>query len=464
LLALLAAASAAQDPGWTRFRGPNGTGIAEVDGLPRALDGTTRRWRTPLPRGHSSPVLHGERVFVTAVEGDVLSSVALERASGRVLWKRDVVRTRAAELDHRNSPASPSPAVDDDTLVVFFEDVGLLAYDHAGEERWRLALGPFDNGYGMGASPILVDGRVLLACDQTRDSFLLCVAAKSGAVLWRAERPSASSGHCTPIVWTPKDGAPQVVLPGSFLLDAYDARSGQRLWWVAGLPGEMKSVPVLLDERIFLHGYAMPMNDLGNQIELPFFEQALVELDGDQDGRVSPAELPRAELRELFVYFDLVADGSLDETEWDMLRISLASVNSAQAIRPGGEGDRSATNVLWRQHRGIPQLPSPLVYQGVYYMLADQGGLLTLLDPDTGEQLSKERLEGLDAYYASPVAGDGKVYCLSETGLLTVLAAGRAYEPLHRANFDQPCYATPALEDGRIWLRTAERLYCFGQR
>ena len=261
------------------------------------------------------------------------------------------------------------------------------------------------------------------------------------------------------------EGRDQVLLPGSYLLDAYDAATGERLWWVRGLPGEMKSVPVLLGDTLWTHGFASPLNNLGNQIEFPPFESALETMDSDKDGRISEHEIPDKRVQQLFVFFDPDGDGFLDEAEWEGTRASLASVNSAMAIHVGGKGDRTADAVQWRYHRSIPQLPSPLVYEGVYYLLADQGGLLTALSAGSGEQLNRSRLkDAVDSYYAAPVAGGGHVYLLSESGILSVLPAGGDLAPIHTVEFDEPCYATPALEDGRIWLRTQSRLYCFGAR
>jgi outer membrane protein assembly factor BamB len=449
---------------WNRFRGPNGTGIA-AGGSYLAEIGPAEHvlWKCALPPGRSSPVLSRARVFLTALEGEELLTLAVERTSGAIAWKRPAPRPRRTRFHPDNHPAAPSAAVDADTVVVFFDEFGLLAYDHDGEERWRLALGPFDNVYGLGASPILVGDVVILACDQSTNSFVAGFSKRDGKELWRTPRPSAVSGHCTPVLWRAADGRDEVLLPGSYLLDAYDALTGARRWWVSGLPAEMKSVPVLLGDRLYLHGYNSPLNELGSQVELAPFAEALKKSDANADGRIAAAEIPDERVRGYFEYYDLVPDGALDATEWEALRVSLAALNSAQCIRPGGQGDVSATNVLWRFHRGIPQLPSPLVYGGVYWMLADQGGLVTQLDPATGEMFEKDRLtHALDAYYAAPVAGDGKVYLVSQTGTLSVLAAEKGLELLHSARFDEPCYATPALEDGRIYLRTERQLYCFG--
>jgi len=448
---------------WNRFRGPDGSGIAASGTYPAEIGPAQGvRWSRALPPGHSSPILSEKRVFVTALEGEELVTIALERDSGDIAWKQSVPRARHTKFHPDNHSASPSPAVDGDTVVAFFDEFGLVAYDHDGHERWRLALGPFDNVYGLGASPILVGDVVVLACDQSTHSFVLGVSEKDGKERWRTPRPQAVSGACTPVTWRAADGHDEVLLPGSYLLDAYDAASGERRWWVSGLPAEMKSVPVVLGDHVYLHGYNSPLNELGSQVELAPFAEAVAKLDADHDGRIGAAELPDARVRNYFEYYDLVPDGGLDATEWEGLRVSLSALNSAQCIRLGGHGDMSATNVLWRQHKGIPQLPSPLVYGGVYWMLADQGGLLTEMDPEAGAVLTKERLErGVDAYFAAPVAGDGKVYLLSQSGVLSVVAAKKGLEVLHTAQFGETCYATPALEDGRIYLRTATKLYCF---
>ncbi len=447
---------------WNRFRGPNGTGLAAGGSYPAEIGPEQGvLWKRSFPAGQSSPVLGDSLLFLTGVEEEKLFTYAVERATGKTVWKREAPRPRRTRFHAKNHPAAASAAVDADTVVVFFDEYGLLAYDHDGEERWRLPLGPFDNIYGMASSPVLVEDAVVLGCDQSSGSFVIAVSKRDGSVLWKQDRPRAVSGHCTPVVRRDETGRAEVLLPGSFLLDAYDAGTGERRWWVGGLPAEMKSVPVLLGDTLWIHGFASPLNNRGNQIQLPSFEQA----DADDDGRVSAQEIPDTRARPYFQFLDLDADGTLDPAEWDMTRAMFSAVNAALAVRVGGEGDVTEQNVLWRSYRDVPQLPSPLILDGVYYMLSDQGGLLTTLAADTGERIEKSRLEqAVDAYFASPVAGDGKVYLLSESGLLTVLAAGRGVEePLHSADFDEPCYATPALEDGRIWLRTQGHLYCFGE-
>ncbi len=168
---------------WPRFRGPNGSGVADTSGLPTEFGaGKNLVWKTPLPPGHSSPVLSETRIFLTAWEGDSLFTYCLNRADGRILWRRQCPRSRKEPLDKRNSPASPSPVTDGKNVYVFFADFGLVSYRADGRERWRRPLGPFHNVYGMGASPILADDKVVLVCDQGADSFVIAVGKNDGRV------------------------------------------------------------------------------------------------------------------------------------------------------------------------------------------------------------------------------------------------------------------------------------------
>lgn len=462
---LCAALSSFSDDGaaWNRYRGPNGTGLAAGSGYPLEIGPESQvLWKVALPPGRSSPALSREHLYLTAVEDERLLTLALSRETGERVWEREAPRPRRTEFHAKNGPAAATAAVDDEVVVVFFDEFGLLAYDHDGEELWRKPLGPFDNIYGMGASPILVGDVVVQACDQATGSYVLALSKTDGRELWRVERPQAVSGHCTPIVFEPEGGAPQVVLPGSMLLDAYDVASGERVWWITGMPSEMKSVPVLLDDTLWIHGYNMPLNDHGQEILLPEFEPALTESDSDTNGRISADEVEDPRVARMLPWFDQDEDGGLNAVEWSTLRTALAATNVALALRPGGRGDRTAEGVLWRYYRSIPQLPSPLIVDGRYYMLNDQGGLISLLDATKGELIERGRLaQATDAYYASPVAAEGHAFLLSETGILSILGPESGLEPVHTVEFGEPCYATPALEDGQIWLRTQGHLYAF---
>jgi outer membrane protein assembly factor BamB len=460
MLALATLAADMPDPdGWSRFRGPNGSGVSTSTHLPSEF-GPEKNvvWKTELPFGHSSPALTRERIFLTAARGEKLVTICLDRRTGKILWERDAPRSRVEKLDTRNGPAGPTPATDGSNVYVFFADFGLLSYDMDGKERWRLPLGPFNNLYGMGASPVLVDDAVVLACDQNTGSFIVSVAQRDGRVRWKTPRPEAHSGHSTPILYKPAGGATQIIVPGSFLLMAYSPASGEKLWWVGGLSFEMKSTPVVNGDTLFINGFGTPQNQPGAHPTIPDFAD-VVRQHSDTAGKVTLKTLPDWNARS---WIDLNSDGEVSADEWDYYRAAMASENGMLAIRLGGRGDMTASNVRWTYHKSVPQLPSPIVYSNVLYMVND-GGIVTTLNPETGAEMGQGRLKGaIDRYYASPVAADGKIFMLSETGKIVVLAPGGTLEPVIVNDLKDDIYATPAISDGNMYVRTRGWLYCFG--
>lgn len=450
---------------WPRFRGPNGSGVAADAELPRSFGPVHNRiWAVDVPPGFSSPIVSGDSLFLTAVEDEKLLTLRYDRNTGAELWRRECPRPRTETLDSRNHAAAASVAADGANVYVFFGDFGLISYDFDGKERWRLPLGPFDNSYGMGASPIVVDGVVVLMCDQRSGSFIVAADKNTGKVRWKRDRPDAVSGHSTPVVYETAAGKKQILAPGSFRMDAYAVETGKSEWWVYGLASEMKSVPVVGAGLVYVAGYNVPENDAGQQIEVPPFAKALAEYDANGNKQVSRDELPEGRLRKFVGFSDGNKDGELNEAEWRTYAAAQASENGLRAIRPGGKGDTTATSLAWKQQRGIPQLPSPLLYEGILYLIND-GGRLTLFDAETGDIIKQLRLRGaVDHYYASPVAGGGHVYFASQAGYVTVLRAGRKPSILTVNKLGDAVYATPAIADGRIYLRTASRLYCFGEK
>lgn len=450
---------------WARFRGPNGNGSVEAHALPVQVGLETNVvWRTEIPAGDSSPILTSDRIFLTAWEGDDLFTLALDRDSGRELWRRRAPRPRTEPLDNRNGPASPSPVTDGERVWVFFGDFGLLAYSKDGEELWRHPLGPFNNLYGMGASPILAGGNLILAVDQQQGSFLLAIDPDTGDTVWRTERPEARSGHSTPILHQPQGGELQIVLPGSFFLTGYSAETGSRLWWVGGLSFEMKSTPAVEDGVLFINGYAMPMNDEGQNIKLPPFAEILEEHDLNADGLISSTEAPEGLARDGFDFFDLNRDGHFDAGDWAYLQAALDTRNGILAIAlPAADegGDLTASHVRWTYHRKIPQLPSPVVKDGVLLMVDDRGATTTLRAA-TGEVIEQGRLEGaVDSFYSSPVVADGKFYLLSRSGTLVVLPTDGSLVPLAVSDLDDLATATPAIAGDTLYVRTGRALWAF---
>ena len=464
---LMALAIAPLDPAeWARFRGPNGSGVSTTTGLPTEFGPETNViWKTELPKGYSSPIVFGNRIYLTGSRDEKLLTFAVDRATGKVIWEREAPRDRKEKLDNRNNPASPSAATDGRQVFVFFPDFGLLAYDANGQEQWRRPLGPFNNIYGMGASPIIVDDEVVLTCDQSTGSFIAAFDAKTGRERWRTPRTEARSGHSTPVLYAPAGGRTQIVVPGSFLLSAYDARDGKRLWWVGGLSFELKSTPVISGDTLYINGFGSPENQPGSKVAVAPSSEVFASNDANKDGKLTKEENPAGHADRALSFADLDSDKLMSIDEWDYYKAAMDSENGMLAIRLGGSGDMTAKSVRWRFQRGIPQLPSPLLYQGVLYMVNDAGGIVTTLNPESGELIQQGRLKvPTDRYYASPVAADGKIYIATEKGKVVVLPPGGGLEAIAVNDLQDNIYATPALVDGRIYVRTNSTLYCFGKK
>ena len=465
LTALLLAASVPEslDADWPQFRGPNGSGTSDATNLPVEFGtGNGLLWKTEVPSGHSSPVLSSDRVFVTGVEDRKLLTISLSRQDGRILWQREAPRDRISEMNRLNHPASPSPVTDGENVYVFFGDFGLLSYGPDGNERWRVPLGPFDNWMGMASSPIVAGNKVVLVCDQDSGSFMIAIDRDSGEVVWKTERPEYTRGFSTPSLYRPPASAPQLIVPGAYQVGGYSLEDGAKLWWARGIAFEVKSLAVTDDSMLYVHGWSSTGNAINE--ELPPYAEALAKHDADGDGRFSEQEAFLPMMRERFSsYFDFDRDGFVDEGDWNNTQLRLAARNALLAIRLGGRGDLTESDTVWTYRRALPNVPSPLLYRNVLYLVKD-GGILTSLDPRTGEVFKQGRLPGaLGRYWASPVAADGKVYVASEEGQVTVLRASPEWEVLSTNDLGDDVFASAAIEQGRIYFRTRRMLYCFGE-
>ncbi len=456
---------------WTQFRGPNGTGVSTSKGVPDTFGpGKNVVWKTELPPGHSSPVLTRDRIFVTAHTKEQLFVICLDRQTGKILWQREVPRTHTGRLQNVNGPASPSPVTDGTNVYVFFQDFGLLSYDGKGKERWKLPLGPFNMFYGFGASPILVDNKVILPVDQDwPSSYLIAVDKDSGNLRWKVERPTVISGYSTPIVYQPKNGPKQIVVPESFQLSAYSVEDGKRVWWVRGLACEMKSIASHDDEYLYINGWGFPQNQPGAQVKTVTWEEGLARYDKDKDGMIAKTEAiggpePMDKmLKAAFEAFDMDRNEKLDQKDWEVFRSMMAAENGLLAIKMGGQGDQTDKAIRWRYQKPVPQVPSTLLYKGVLYMINDSGILISF-DPATGNVLKQGRLHGaIDKYFSSPVAADDKVFLIGQGGQVSVLKAAGEWEVMTVNELDDECFATPAIADGRIYIRTRSALYSFGK-
>lgn len=467
LAALALAISTGFAAEWPQFRGPNASGVSLDENIPVEFGpGKNVVWKTAVPPGHSSPAIAGDRIYLTAVENEKLFTIALDRGTGRILWRREAPRNRKHVIERpANSPVSASPVSDGRNVYVFFQDFGLLAYGPDGNELWRMPLGPFNNPFGHGASPILTGDTLLMVVDQDTGSFLLALDKKSGRTLWRTERPHAQRGYATPILHRASPGgALQVIVAGSYRLSGYDVKTGKEVWWVTRLPWQIKPTPVIADNIIYFVTYSGE-SDPGEQEVVYSFAEALAKLDLNKDGKISKDEVvdPRTKGR-FEEYLDLDDTGFLEERDWNQLRERRLGENAIRAYRLGGEGDLTQSNALWKYSRSLPNVPSPLFYRGLLYTLKE-GGILTSFDPKTGEVLKQARIQGAPGeYYSSPIAVDGKLYTVSEDGKAAVIQAGAQWEVLRVNDLGDGCKATPAVVDGKLYVRTYSAIYCFAKQ
>jgi outer membrane protein assembly factor BamB len=444
--------------GWTRFRGPNGSGVSDATNVPIGFGPSrNQEWKTAVPFGRSSPVIGGDRIFLTASGPDALIVMALDRKTGRVRWRRDIPRTHRTPHYKYNDPASPSPVTDGTNVYAFFADLGLISFDADGKERWRVALGPFETFYGLSSSPILAGDTLLQLCDTRTSPFLLAVDARTGAERWRVARPQTRlESYTTPVLWETPGARPRVIVLGANRLDGYDVATGERVWFLTGLASLPIGSPVVANGMLVAStfGAETPPG--------PSFDEAL-KADADGDGRVTEAEV-RKEMKDFdeFGALDVNRDGFIDRAEWDILRNAAVGNYGFVGVRLEGRGDVTSAGLVWHNKKASTFVPSPLVYQGLLYTVKS-GGIIDAIDAVTGQPVKTERSrDGMGEYYASPVAAGGHIYFTSEEGTITVVSAGRDWKILAVNALDEECYATPAIADGRIYVRTRSALYSFG--
>jgi len=451
ILSFLAIAlSAAAD--WPRFRGPNGSGVSDATGLPTEFGPSLHvAWKTEAPFGRSSPIVAGGRVFLTASSGEMLLTLAYDAGSGRQLWRRETKRTHFHKVYKANDAASPTPAADDANIYVFFPDLGIISYTFEGKERWRLALGPFENFYGLSSSPVVHGGLVFLLCDQSRRSFLIAVDSNTGRERWRADRKGIPEGWSVPIVY--KD---QLITVGSTRVDSYQLATGEPRWWIPLQSAGAMGSPLV-------HGDSLIVTASGSeQPWLPSFAATAAKIDKDGDNRLSAAEASQEkDWFEHFGWLDSNHDGLVERAEWDAARSFGVGNYGAVSIPLNGKGRLDPDAVRWRFKRNLSYVPAPVLYNGTFFMVKT-GGIITSLDPATGSPLKQGRSgKAPGDYLSSPVAADGKVFLLSEEGKMTVLKAAPQWEILAVNDLGEECYATPAVAGRTLLVRTRGNLYAF---
>lgn len=430
----LSIGSYAHAQNWPSFRGPNASGVAEGQPVPTSWNAEKSlnvKWKARIPGlAHSSPVVWGNRVFVTTAintdsttafqtRGDDISPVredikytwriyCLDKTTGRVIWDRTAHEGVPRVKRHvKASQANSTPATDGKYIVALFGSEGLYCYDTDGKQLWKQDLGILDPGlhedasyqWGHSSSPIIYKNFAIVQCDGHQQSFIAAYDLKDGKRVWhvtRGERPSWS----TPSIFESNARA-ELITNAPRYIRGYDPLSGKQLWQLSN-------------------------NDLVVQVPTPVVAHNMIFVTGGWPGG-----------------------------------------RPISTIRPGATGDislkedqTSSPNVAWRLPRGGPYVPTPIVYGDFLYVCNDRG-VLTCHNARTGEQIYQQRVGGQSiGFSASPVAADGKLYLASEDGDVYVIKAGPKYEMLAANSMGEPMMATPAISDGMIYIRSQNHVFC----
>jgi outer membrane protein assembly factor BamB len=349
---------------------------------------------------------------------------------------------------------------DGERVYAYFGSFGMLAYDLDGKEQWRLPLPQPVVEFGTGTSPVLAGERVIVVCDQDEGSFLLALDKRTGKQVWRAERPEFRRSFSTPLVWN-HDGTEELVVPGSIWLTSYNLKDGSERWRYSGTSRVANSTPVFGDGLLFYSSWNIG-GDEGARITMPPFEEFAREHDANKDGRFTREEIPAGPVRDRFTQIDLNKDGLATPAEWqNMAEMFQRAENAVLAIRPGGSNDITKTHVAWKTTRSLPYVSSPLYHRGRLYTVKS-GGLFSCYDAKTGKVFYQdERLDADGDYYSSAVAVGEKIFLASQKGIVLVIKAGDTMEVLARNVLGEQIFATPAIVDGTLYLRTASGLLAF---
>jgi outer membrane protein assembly factor BamB len=430
-LVLLAAPSvgvAAESGGtvhnWPQWRGPLGSGVSPQGDPPldwNEADGKNVRWKTEIPgRGHSTPIVWGDQVFVTTAIpfGEPLAprpsrapgnhdnlpvtqhhrfaALGIDRHSGKILWQRTLREALPHEQGHyTGSLASSSPVTDGEHLFVSFGSFGLYCLTLDGELVWQADFGEMQSlhGHGEGSSPALADDTLVVNWDHEGKSFIVALDKRSGKERWKSPRNEVTS-WATPII-VEHGGKLQVVVSGTSRVRGYDLDTGEVLWECGGLSSNIVASPVFGEGMVF-------------------------------------------------------AGSSYDERALIAIRLE------------GAAGDITGSQqIAWSRFRGTPYVPSPLLYEGGLYFLTHYQGILSRVDARTGEdQPGAIRLQGIKNIYASPVAASGRVYVTDLEGATIVVSSGTLPRLLALNRLSEPVSASAAIAGRQLFLRGERHLYC----
>jgi len=387
---------------WTRFRGPNGSGISEAKTIPTKWSDADFNWKIPLPgAGHSSPVLWGDKVFVTSADEQRMKFyvLCLNAPDGRTLWQKEFPFT--PHRKHANNTfATSTPTVDAERLYLCRMEPAhnvLFALDHSGALVWEKDLGPYRTQHSGGPSPILHDGMVVLANDQDGESFLIAVGARTGELRWKTPRRTgvSAAAYSTPCVYEPKHG---------------------------------KAVLIFNSE---MHGISAIAPDTGKVVWE--FTEAF-----DKRSVSSPV-----------IAGDLLI-GSCG---------SGGGGNFVVAVRPGDPARSQKPERAYEIRRSAPYVPTSISVGDRLFLCSD-GGIVSSVVASTGEVKWQERVGG--NFFSSPVWVDGRLFCVARSGEVAVVSASDKFEVLARNPLDELTHSTPAVSAGRMYIHTSHHLISIG--
>jgi len=394
----LSLAGTAQE--WTRFRGPNGSGLSDAKTIPTQWAAADFNWKVALPGvGHSSPVLWGEKVFVTSCDEKAgkFFVLCLNTGDGSIHWRKELSFTPFGK-HALNSFATSTPTVDADRIYVCRtepEHVILSAFTHSGEQVWEKDLGPFSANHGSGTSPILHEGMVILANEQSGESFLIALNSRSGETRWKTPRSSGAGSYSTPCVYQPREGKAQLIFNSE------------------------------------VHGIAGLAPDTGKVVWE--FEKAF-----DKRSVSSP----------------VIAGGFIIGSCG-----SGGGGNFVVAVKPGDPAGGMKPGRAYEVRRSAPYVPTSICVGDWLYLWSD-GGIVSRVHAATGEVKWQERAGG--NFYSSPVCVDGRLFCVSTAGEVVVVAVAEKFEVLARNQLWELTHSTPAIAGGRMYIHTGGQLISIG--
>ncbi len=406
---------------WPQWRGPRGDGTSLEKGLPTRWNGPQKQniaWKVEIPgRGHASPVVSGDRVFVVSCRQERRERIllCLDRQSGRILWEKVVIVSPLERRHELNSCASSTPATDGRLVYVAFAAIDptvrqgdqsytnekesppgdpcemvVAAYDFQGRRQWLVRPGKFASKHGFCSSPLLFENLLILNGDHDGDAYLVALDRATGRTVWKTPRENKTRSYCVPII-RQVDGRTELMLSGSLCVAGYDPHSGARQWILDGPTEQFVASPVYNGKLLFISGG--------------------------------------------FPEFHILA------------------------IRPDGHGNVTKTHVAWHTTKGCAYVPSPIIAGGgKYFLVVSDGGIASCFEAASGKRYWMERIG--THYSASAVEAGGLVYFLSDRGVTTIVRPGPKFEALAVNRLGEDCHASPAVSHGCLFLRAQQNLYC----